>query len=82
MDKRDTSFSIMRKERLQAQLEKLHANPRVTHIHIATPEDCAFGQTIQGTYSPGDVPDLPAEGCSRPGGCICAYLPLLDEIFP
>jgi hypothetical protein len=72
----------IRKEQRLIELENLSSNPRVTHIHIAAPEDCILGQSIQGTYSPGDVPDLPVEGCSRPGGCICAYLPVLTEIFP
>lgn len=71
-----------REEEMKAVLEKLRANPRVIKIRVATPQDCILGQTLQGVYELDQVPQLPAEGCSRPGGCICFYEPILAEIFP
>lgn len=64
------------------ELEKLRSNPRVELIRVAGPADCSTAQTVQGVYSKEDVPSLPVEGCSRPGGCICAYEPVLKEIYP
>lgn len=64
------------------QLAKLRANPRVELIRVAGPDDCSTAQTVQGVYSKLEVPMLPVEGCSRPGGCICTYEPVLKEIYP
>ncbi len=63
-------------------LATLRANPRVELVRVAGPDDCSTAQTFQGVYSKLDVPPLPVEGCSRPGGCICAYEPVLKEIYP
>jgi hypothetical protein len=63
-------------------LVKLRANPRVELVRVAGPDDCSTAQTVQGVYSKLDVPMLPVEGCSRAGGCICAYEPVLNEIYP
>ena len=63
-------------------LVKLRANPRVELVRVAGPDDCSTAQTVQGVYSKLDVPMLPVEGCSRVGGCICAYEPVLNEIYP
>lgn len=63
-------------------LAKLRANPRVTMIRVASPEDCNVGQSIQGVFTKEDAPGLPFKGCSRPGGCICTYEPVLDDIYP
>jgi hypothetical protein len=71
------------KTKQQAEiLVRLRANPRVLTIRVAAPEECNVGQSVQGVYSKEDAPELPVKGCSRPGGCICAYEPILDEIFP
>lgn len=67
---------------LQVTLSRLRANRRVSQIVVLAPQDCVLGQSIQGLYNPDEVPELPAEGCSRPGGCICRYEPFLSEIFP
>lgn len=64
------------------QLADLRANPRVELIRVAGPDDCSTAQTVQGVYSKLEVPALPVEGCSRPGGCICTYEPVLKEIYP
>ncbi|MEX1248938.1 MAG: hypothetical protein WEA61_10705 [Anaerolineales bacterium] len=63
-------------------LSTLKANPRVELVRVAGPDDCSTAQTVQGVYSKLEVPMLPVEGCSRPGGCICAYEPVLKEIYP
>jgi hypothetical protein len=63
-------------------LKKLEANPRVTVIRVAAPQNCTVGQMVQGVYAKGEAPALPVEGCSRPNGCICTYEPILEDIYP
>jgi hypothetical protein len=64
------------------QLAKLKANERVELVRVAGPDNCSTAQTVQGVYSKLEVPVLPVEGCSRAGGCICTYEPVLKEIYP
>lgn len=66
----------------QEILEKHKKNERVIMIRVSSPQDCAAGQMIQGVYSKEETPQLPHAGCSREGGCICSYEPVLDEIYP
>jgi len=63
-------------------LSRLIANTRVSRIRIASPEDCNAGLHIQGVYDKDSVPELPHSGCSREGGCICKYEPVLNDIYP
>ena len=63
-------------------LQRMRANSRVDLVRIAGPRDCSTAQTVQGVYSKEDIPELPIEGCSRPDGCICAYKPVLNDIYP
>jgi hypothetical protein len=63
-------------------LARLRSNPRVELVRVAGPDDCSTAQTVQGVYNKLEVPMLPVEGCSRPGGCICGYEPVLKEIYP
>ncbi len=63
-------------------LERMRANPRVELIAVAGPEDCSTAQTVIGVYSKDEPPELPITACSRYGGCICAYRPLLNDIYP
>ncbi len=63
-------------------LAQLRANPRVDLVRVAGPQDCSTAQTVQGVYSKLEVPMLPVETCSRPGGCICTYEPVLNDIYP
>lgn len=63
-------------------LASLRANPRVELVRVAGPDDCSTSQTVQGVYHQTDVPMLPVDGCSRVGGCICAYEPVLNDIYP
>lgn len=71
-----------RTQLLGKALAELRANPRVELVRVAGPEDCSTAQTVQGVYSKLEVPMLPVEGCSRAGGCICNYEPVLKEIYP
>lgn len=63
-------------------LARLRQNPRVARIRLAAPDDCLFGLSIQGVYDKDNVPSIPRKECSRPGGCICTYEPVLDTIYP
>lgn len=63
-------------------LKRLIANPRVSKIRIASPDDCRTGLGFQGVYDKESVPELPFSGCSREGGCICRYEPFLNDIYP
>ena len=77
------SEHIAYKTRQQAELlAKLQSNPRVELIRVAGPDNCSTAQTVQGVYSKMEVPTLPVEGCSRRNGCICAYEPVLNDIYP
>lgn len=69
------------KQQTQA-LERLQANPRVELVRVAGPEECSTAQTVQGVYNKFEVPVLPVQSCSREGGCICSYEPVLNEIYP
>jgi hypothetical protein len=77
------SEHVAYRTKLQGEaLAKLRANPRVELVRVAGPDDCSTAQTVQGVYSKLEVPMLPVQGCSRAGGCICSYEPVLKEIYP
>jgi hypothetical protein len=63
-------------------LKRMRENSRISAIRLAAPDDCQFGMSIQGTYEKDKVPTLPRKECSRPGGCICTYEPVLNTIHP
>ncbi len=63
-------------------LARLRANPRTHLIRLSAPKDCSVGQSKQGVYKKDEVPELPLKGCSRPGGCICSYNPVIEDIYP
>ena len=74
---------ITRKNQKAEILARLKANPRVSTIRVAAPHDCLKGLSIQGVYDKdGEIPVLPVKECSRPGGCICTYEPVLNTIHP
>jgi len=75
----DLVYKIEEKDEM---LARMRANPRVAHIRLAAPDDCLFGIGIQGVYEKDNVPSLPRKECSRPGGCICTYEPVLNTIYP
>lgn len=71
------------KKQQQAEiLKRLQEKNRVSMIRVAAPPECNVGQTVQGVYPKETTPALPVKGCSRPGGCICAYEPVLNDIYP
>ena len=72
-----------RTEQKAETLARLIANPRVASIRVAAPHDCLKGLSLQGVYAKDDqIPELPVKSCSRPGGCICTYEPVLNTIYP
>ena len=76
-------FDLSYKAEEKAQmLARLQANPRVDKVLLSAPDDCQFGLSIQGTYEKDNVPVVPRKECSRPGGCICTYDPVLNTIYP
>jgi hypothetical protein len=80
----EQQFARLRQQRRQ-ELEKIMRSPRATGVYIAAPADaCPLCRWVQGTYPKDseDIPVLPLEGCSRPGGCITRYEPLLVEVGP
>ena len=77
----ETSLEYKTKQQKEI-LARLLENPRVIKIRVAAPQECAVGQSKQGVYDKDNVPELPLKGCSRPGGCICTYEPILNEIYP
>jgi hypothetical protein len=75
----DLAYKTEKKEEI---LARLRDNPRVAHIRLAAPEDCLLGLSLQGVYEKENVPPIPRKECSRPGGCICTYEPVLNTIYP
>ena len=71
-----------RTEEKAAILKRMQENQRVRNIRLAAPDDCLLGISIQGTYEKDQVPAVPRKECSRPGGCICTYEPVLNTIHP
>ena len=71
-----------RAEEKAAILKRMQENPRIRKIRLAAPDDCLLGLSIQGTYDKDGVPTIPRKECSRPGGCICTYEPVLNTIHP
>ena len=75
----DLAYQVDQKAKM---LERMRANPRVSQIRFAAPDDCLIGLSIQGVYEKDHVPSIPRKECSRPGGCICTYEPVLNTIYP
>jgi len=64
-------------------LKRFNGNPRVRDIRLVIQADaCPACAAYEGTYTKGDVPSLPIEGCSHPNGCRCFYEPMLREMYP
>jgi len=80
----DEQVAKLREQR-KRELKQILESPRTTGVYIVTPEDaCPLCRWIQGTYPKDsqEIPELPQEGCSRPGGCISRYEPLVVEVGP
>ncbi len=77
------SNNLEYKTKEQAEiLQRLKDNPRVSQVRVSAPKDCNVGQNAQGVFEKAEAPELPVRGCSRPGGCICNYEPVLNDIYP
>lgn len=64
-------------------LATMLANPRVNRVRLVVAEQaCPACHAIEGAYERGEVPALPAAGCSCAAGCTCYYEPYLNEIYP
>jgi hypothetical protein len=54
-----------------------------TKVRILIANDaCPVCKHFEGAYQFEEVPTLPLEGCSRPGGCNAFYAPVLDRFGP
>ena len=71
-----------RAEEKVKMLKRMRENPRVSSIRLAAPDDCLFGLSLQGVYEKDNLPELPRKECSRAGGCICTYEPVLNTVYP
>ncbi len=71
-------------QELAASLARLKQNDRITLIRVSISNDaCPVCQSLQGAYPKDQVPVLPPEGCSCPGGRARVYYePVLAEIYP
>lgn len=71
-----------RREEQKKALEKIR-NGLATKVRILVAADaCPTCRHFEGAYDFDDVPELPIEGCSRPGGCNAFYAPVLDRFGP
>jgi hypothetical protein len=58
-------------------------NGLATKVRIMVHQDCCPAcRAAEGAYEFDEVPELPLEGCSHPGGCRCSYQPVLDMFGP
>ena len=58
-------------------------NGLATKVRVVIAKDaCPVCEAMAGAYDFDDVPELPIEGCSHPGGCRCRYEPVLDLFGP
>ena len=71
-----------RREEQRAALERIR-NGLATRVRILVePDACPVCRACEGAYEFEAVPELPLEGCSRPGGCNAVYAPVLDLYGP
>ena len=72
----------MRRVQQKAALERIR-NGLATRVRIlVAPDACPVCRAFEGAYELDEVPELPLEGCSRPGGCNAVYAPVLDLYGP
>lgn len=72
-----------RRAEQQAALKKIREGGVATKVRILIhPDACPVCFAIEGAYEFDDVPVIPHEGCSRPGGCNAYYAPVLDRKGP
>ncbi len=71
-----------RREEQRAALVRIR-NGLATRVRIlVAPDACPVCRACEGAYEFEAVPELPLEGCSRPGGCNAVYAPVLDLYGP
>lgn len=63
-------------------LERIKAGLATKVRILAAGDACPLCQQIEGAYPFDKAPELPIEGCSRPGGCNAFYAPVLDRFGP
>jgi hypothetical protein len=66
----------------RAALEKIRGGLATKVRILANHDSCPVCRTAEGAYEFDEVPQLPMEGCSHPGGCRCHYAPVLDRFGP
>jgi len=72
----------MRRVEQKAALERIR-NGLATRVRIlVAPDACPVCRAFEGAYELDEVPELPLEGCSNPGGCNAVYAPVLDLYGP
>jgi hypothetical protein len=59
----------------------MKARGAIVGVRVLAAEDsCPACQALAGqTYLPDDAPRLPHAGCTHPGGCRCAYTPVMRD---
>jgi len=76
------SKTVDKRAEQEAAIENIR-NGLATKVRILTHHDCCpFCEAMEGAYSFDDVPALPHDECSHPGGCRCFYAPVLDFFGP
>lgn len=71
-----------RRAQQKAALERIRAGLATRVRILVAPDACPVCRAFEGAYDFEDVPELPLEGCSRPGGCNAVYAPVLDLYGP
>lgn len=71
-----------RRAQQKAALERIRAGLATRVRILVAPDACPVCRAFEGAYDFEDEPELPLEGCSRPGGCNAVYAPVLDLYGP
>lgn len=66
----------------QAALQRIRDGLATRVRILVSHESCPVCRSLEGAYEFDDVPALPPEGCSNPGGCRAYYAPVLDRFGP
>lgn len=78
---REITDEVRRVEQ-KAALERIRKGLATRVRILVAPDACPVCRAHEGAYELDDVPELPLEGCSRPGGCNAVYAPVLDLYGP
>lgn len=71
-----------RRAEQKAALERIRSGLATRVRILVAPDACPVCRAFEGAYDMDNVPELPLEGCSRPGGCNAVYAPVLDLYGP